>query len=214
VRIGAGVGLAISPDGKWVITQPGKGGPLSLVPTGAGEARQLTHDNVSYERVRWLAGGQELLASGSEAGRGTRDYLIKVSNGDSRPITTEGVVGLEASPDGRSVAVLTPDRKWGVWPLAGGDLRPIPNLDATYRVRGWSPDGTSVLATPARQGKTVNIYRVNLTTGKMELTKTLGEDLAAGAVAGGVPYLSSDGNAYAYNYEQVLSQVYVVRGMR
>ncbi len=215
VRIGGGVGLAISPDGKWVITQSAKGGPLSLVPTGAGQARQLTHDNVSYERVRWLAGGQELLASGSEAGHGTRDYLIKVSNGDAKPITPEGVVGLEASPDGRSAAVLTPDGKWGVWPLEGGNLRPIPNLDASHRVRGWTPDGASVFATPTRQsGKTVNIYRVNLMTGKVELAKTVGEDLAAGSLAAGIPYLSADGSAYAYNYEQVLSQVYVVRGMK
>ncbi|MGO9086168.1 MAG: protein kinase domain-containing protein, partial [Candidatus Sulfotelmatobacter sp.] len=47
-RIGEGVAGAISPDGKWVITKPAKGGPLSLVPTGTGETRQLTHDAVSY----------------------------------------------------------------------------------------------------------------------------------------------------------------------
>ena len=36
VRIGEGTGEAISPDTKWVITKPAKGGALSLVPTGAG----------------------------------------------------------------------------------------------------------------------------------------------------------------------------------
>ena len=82
VRIGEGVGLAISPDAKWVITQPAKGGPLTLVPTGAGEARQLTHDNVSYQKVRWLAGGKQLLASGIESGHGARDYLIEASTGN------------------------------------------------------------------------------------------------------------------------------------
>jgi len=55
VRIGEGSGLGISADGKWVIMQAAKGGPLRVVPTGAGEARQLTHDNVSYQRARWLA---------------------------------------------------------------------------------------------------------------------------------------------------------------
>src|SRR5271156_2781205 len=39
-RIGEGLAMAISSDGKWVITRPAKGGPLNLVPTGAGEARQ------------------------------------------------------------------------------------------------------------------------------------------------------------------------------
>ncbi len=215
VRIGEGVGLTISPDGKWVITQPANGGPLRVVPTGAGEARQLTHDSVSYEKVRWLAGGKELLASGSEAGHGTRDYLIKVSNGESRPITPEGVVGVYPSPDGQTTAVQTPEGKWGISPLDGGSLRPIPELDSAYRVRGWTPDGTSVLVFPTRQsGKTENIYRVNAATGKMELVKTFGEDLAAGMVSVGVSYLSGDGGAYAYSYMQTLSQVYVVRGLK
>jgi len=90
VRIGEGSGLGISADGKWVIMQAAKGGPLRVVPTGAGEARQLTHDNVSYQRARWLAGGKELLASGFESGHGARDYLIAVSSGDAKPITPEG----------------------------------------------------------------------------------------------------------------------------
>jgi WD40 repeat protein len=215
VRIGEGASLAISPDAKWVITQPAKGGPLTLVPTGAGETRQLTHDNVNYQRVRWLAGGKELLASGIEAGHGRRDYLIAVSNGDSKPITPEGVAGVEPSPDGRSTVVTGLDGKWGIWPLDGNGLRPIPGLDANYRVRGWSSDGTSVLALSARQREKVgNIYSVNTVTGKTELVRSFGEGLTAGALSVGGSYLSGDDGAYVYLYTQTLSQVYVVRGMK
>jgi WD40 repeat protein len=214
VRIGDGVSLAISPDAKWVITEPAKGGPLRIVPTGAGEARQLTHDNVSYQAVRWLTGGRELLASGIEPGHGVRDYLIEVSNGDSKPITPEGMSGEQASPDGRSTAVETSDGKWGIWPLDGGGLRLIPGLDTNYRVVGWSPDGGSVLAVPARKReKTSNVYRVTMATGKMELWKTFGAGMPAGGTIGG-SYLSGDGGAYAYVYNQTLSRVYVVRGMK
>ncbi|HSZ60689.1 MAG TPA: protein kinase [Terriglobales bacterium] len=220
VRIGEGVGLAISPDDKWVVTQPAKGGPLRLVPTGVGEARQLTHDNVSYHKVRWLAGGKELLASGVEPGHGARDYLIAVSNGDSKPITPEAVVGVEPSPDGRSMVVMGPDGKWGIWQLEpsnlgeGNALRLIPGLDSNYHVR-WSPDGASLLAIPVRQsGKTGSVYRADPVTGKMELVRTLGEGLAAGAVSIGGSYMLGDGGAYAYPYMQTLSQVYVVRGMK
>jgi eukaryotic-like serine/threonine-protein kinase len=220
VRIGEGVGLAISPDGKWVVTQPGKGGPLRLVPTGVGEARQLTHDNVSYHKVRWLAGGKELLASGVEPGRGARDYLIAVSSGDSRPMTPENVVGVEPSPDGRSTAVMGPDGKWGIWQIQpsdsgeGNGLRLIPGLDSNYHVK-WSPDGASMLALPTRRsGKTESVYRVNAVTGKMELERTIGEGLAAGAVSIGGSYMLGDGGAYAFPYMQTLSQVYVVRGMK
>jgi len=215
VRISEGVGLAISPDGKWVITQPAKGGPISLVPTGAGESRQLTHDKVSYEKVRWLGEGKELLASGIESGQRTRDYLITVSNGDSKAITPEDTVGVLPSPDGRSTAVLSPDGKWGIWPLSGGGLRPIPGLDANYRVSGWSPDGGSLLVVPTRQReKTGNVYRVDIATGKIDLVKTFGEGLAAGTVGIGASYLSANDGAYAYLYMQTLSQVYVVRGMK
>ncbi|MGB8009975.1 MAG: protein kinase [Terriglobales bacterium] len=220
VRIGEGVSLAISPDAKWVITQPAKGGPLRLVPTGAGEARQLTHDNVSYQVVHWLAGGKKLLASGVEAGHGVRDYEIEVSNGNSTPVTPEGVVGVEPSPDSLSTAAQGPDGKWGIWPLepsnpsAASGLRLIPGLDANYRVTGWTPDGKSVYATLRRQREKARaIYRVDVGTGKMELWKTFGEGVA-GSVKTTANYLSGDGGAYAYLYEQTLSQGYVVRGMK
>src|SRR5208337_1186713 len=104
---------AISPDGKWVITEPAKGETLILVPTGAGESRQLTHDAVSYGPVHFFPDGKRLLASGIEAGHGGRDYVIDLSTGDSKPVTPEGISGTHMSPDGRSVAVRGPDGKRG-----------------------------------------------------------------------------------------------------
>lgn len=137
IRIGEGLAMALSPDTKWAITKPAKGGPLNLVPTGAGETRQLTHDSVSYRSVRWFPDGKRLLASGIEVGQGVRDYLIDVSSGDAKPITPEGVSGVMLSPDSKSVAVLGADGKWGIWPLEGGGIRVIPGLaidPATQRV--------------------------------------------------------------------------------
>jgi len=215
VRISDGTGEAISPDNKWVITKPAKGGALSLVPTGAGEARQLTHDNISYGTVRYLPDGKQLLASGIEAGHGVRDYLIDLSNGNAKPLTPEGTAGTQVSPDGRSVAVTGPDGKWGIWPLDGSGLRPIPELDSKYYVSGWTPDGTSLyaLSSQRREGA-AKVYRVNVTTGKMEFWKTFGENLPAGVASVGGPRFSSDGSAYAYVYSQILSQAYVVKGLK
>ncbi len=85
-----------------------KGGPLNLVPTGAGESRQLTHDAVSYDGARFFPDGKRLLAYGIEAGHGGRDYVIDLSNGDSKAITPEGMGGVQLSPDGKSVAVRAP----------------------------------------------------------------------------------------------------------
>jgi len=214
VKIGEGIGLAISADNKWVVTRSSKGGPLNLVPTGTGEARVLTHDNITYDGVRFLPDGKQLLADGIEPGHGARDYLIDLSTGDSKPFTPEGIVGLALSPDGRSLAVSGPDRKRGIWPMDGSGFRPIPGLDRTYGLIGWSTDGTSLYAvTNILRDLVVKVYRVNPTTGKMDFWKAFGDKLPAGANAG-VPRFSADGSAYAYVYGQILSEAYVVRGLK
>jgi eukaryotic-like serine/threonine-protein kinase len=215
LRIGEGTGEAISPDSKWVITKPAKGGPLSVVPTGAGESRQLTHDNISYSLVHYLPDGKHLVASGIEAGHGVRDYLIDLSNGNAKPITPEGTSGTRLSKDGRNLAVIGPDGKWGIWPLDGSGLRPVPGLDSKYFVADWAPDGQSlyVLSSQRRQGA-AQVYRVNVATGKMEFWKTFGANLPAGVANVGGPRFSDDGSAYAYVYAQILSEAYVVRGLK
>jgi WD40 repeat protein len=214
-RLGEGLAMAISPDGKWVITKPAKGGALNLVPTGAGESRQLTHDAVTYEAARFLPDGQRVLAQGIEAGHGGRDYLIEVSNGDSKPVTPEGFSGVVLSPDGRSTAVRGPDGKRGIWPLEGGGFHPVPGLESNYRIIGWTADGVSVYVAPIRRGaKSTNVSRVNIQTGKMDAWKTFGEEKGAPVSNIGMPYLSSDGNAYAYLYVQALSEAFVVTGLK
>jgi eukaryotic-like serine/threonine-protein kinase len=213
-RIGEGVAMAISPDAKWAITQPAKGGPLMLVPTGAGESKPLTHDSVSYGTVTWLPDGKRLLARGIEAGHARRDYLIDLSNGDSKPITPEGVAGVHVSPDGRSTVVLGPDGNWGIWPLEGNAIQPIPGLDSQYLVIGWSPDGRSLYAVPTRETRiAARVYQVNTVTGKIEPWRTFGAEVS-GATSVRAPHFSRDGTAYAYLYVRVLSEAYVVTGLK
>ena len=215
VRIGTGLGLAISPDSKWVITKSARETALSVIPTGAGEARQLTHDNISYNSVRYLPDGKHLLASGIEPGHGSRNYSIDLSTGEAKAISPEGVSGTILSPDGKRAAVIGPDGKWGVWSLDGGDMKPIPGLDTKYYVTGWTPDGTSLYTLSGHsRDRTATVYRTNVTTGKMELWKTFGEGAKVGVTGVGGPRFSSDGSAYAYVYSQALSVAYVVKGLK
>lgn len=186
-----------------------------MVPTGAGEARPLTHDNISYEKVRYLPDGEQLVASGIEPGHGVRDYLINLNNGDARPITPEGIAGTNLAPDGRSMAVEGPDGRWGIWPLDGSGMRPTPGLDSKSVVTGWSPDGASLyVGSSHRREKAASISRVDLATGKVEFWKVFGGDLPVGATRANRPIFSRDGNAYAYVYFQMLSEGYIVKGMK
>jgi eukaryotic-like serine/threonine-protein kinase len=219
-RIGEGDAMAISPDGKWVVTKPAKGGQLILVPTGAGEGRPLTHDAVTYVvgGARFFPDGKRLLAVGIEAGHGGRDYVIDVSSGDSKPLTPEGITGTQISPDGAGIAVRGPDGKTGIWRLDEGQFHPIPGLDSNFVVIGWTQDGASVYVAPRRRGTqvstSVKVFRANVQTGQMEPWKTFGDATGAGVSSIVPPHLSSDASAYAYLYVRVLSEAYVVQGLR
>jgi WD40 repeat protein len=213
VKIGEGYAGTISPDDKWVVTES-TNGVVNIVPIGAGEARQLTHDNVRYTGFRFLPDGKQLLAVGIEPGHGGRDYVIDVATGNSKPLTPEGTSGLEVSHDGRNVAVTDSNGKLGIWSMDGSGFRPIPNAESKYQIIGWSADETSLLATEGGpSGPVTKVYRVNVVSGKVEYWNTFGEGVQSGSFTG-PPHFSADGNAYAYVYRQLLSNAYVVKNLK
>lgn len=216
VRIGEGRGEAISPDNKWVVTQSAQGdGPLRLVPTGAGQARQLTHDKIRYIAVKYFPDGQHLLAVGLEPGHGARDYIIDVKSGDSQPLTPEGTVGISLSPDGKVVLVTGPDGSRGLWPIDGSGMRPIPGLQPGFVPLDWTADGGSLYLIERHGNRRLQkVYRMNLATGKMELWKTFGEGISSGVTCAGGGEFAKDNDAYAYIWVQRLSVGYLVRGLK
>jgi eukaryotic-like serine/threonine-protein kinase len=216
VRIGEGLAGAISPDGKWVSTHPLKNGMITLVPTGAGESRQLTHDNITYVVERYMPDGKHLLAEGIEQGHGARDYMIDLDTGNSTPLTPEGVSGVVLSPDGRNIAVEGPEGKIGIWTIGGSAMRPVPDLASPQAPIAWTPDGQSLYVfSRAIEERTIGeVDRVNIATGKKELWKVFGTQLPAGAQGVGAPRFSRDMSAYAYVYNTILSEAYVVKGFQ
>ncbi len=205
-----------------MITKPAKGGALNLVPTGAGEARKLTHDDVSYAAVTFFPDGKRLLALGIEPGHGGRDYIIDVNSGDSKPVTPEGVGGIELSPDGKKRGSARARREARDVDAGGGglqpeNLHPLAAIGPRDAIIGWTPDGQSLYVVPDRRGaaalRTAKVNRFNIQSGKMEPWKTFGEETGAGVTVVAPPDLSSDGTAYAYLYVRILSEAYVVKGL-
>jgi hypothetical protein len=62
--------------------------------------------------------------------------------------------------------------------------------------------------------KTAQVFKVNTATGKMEPWKTFGADAGSGVSSVGGLRFSRDGSAYAYVYSRVLSEAYVVTGLK
>jgi len=217
VRLGDGEARAISPDGKWVITTPHKDGVLFIVPTGAGETRQLTNDGVAYGAVRYLPDGKHAVATGLEPGHGPRVYTIDVATGVSKPITPEGISGGALSADGQRFVVQNGEGKIGIWTIGGAAMALVPGLEDPFIPIAWTPDGQSLLVfdrSARASGNTIDLYKLNIATGKREFWKTFGAGSVSGSDSVAPPQFSRDLSAYVYGVDQVLSEAFVVTGLK
>ena len=214
VRLGSGAFPALSPDGKWVAALDNASPiQLQLLPTGAGQQRQITHDALEHLGVRWTPDGKALVFTASEPNHAPRTYWMNLDEGKPRPITPEGTAGTLVSPDGKYVLALDAQNKRWLYPLAGGDPQPVSAaLKDTETVVSWEPDGQSVLV--GERGFPFKVSRVYLNSTRRDEVRTVSPSDAAGIVTLGGIRFSADRKSYAYSYYRILSDLYVVDGLR
>ncbi len=71
VRLGSGSAPALSPDGKWVLTLRTDSTPaqIQIIPTGTGEARAVTNDDITHLQLRFMPDGKRMLFIGFAPGQ-------------------------------------------------------------------------------------------------------------------------------------------------
>ncbi len=219
VRLGEGNALSLSPDGKWALSiLPSPNSPFIFLPTGTGEPKRLPLEGLSPEQAAaWFPDSKRILLAGSEAGHGTRLYVQNLEGGKPRAITPEGVTaalpGFARSPDGNWIAAVGPERKGALFPVDGGTARPIPGIaEGEFPVR-FAADGRSLYVwkrgdVPAR------VTRVDLETGRRELWKELMPADPAGVERISNVLVTPDGKSYVYCYARLLSDLFVVEGLK
>jgi dipeptidyl aminopeptidase/acylaminoacyl peptidase len=215
-RLGEGYASEISPDGKWaVVMRPGPPSHLVLVPTGAGEEKTLETGGIDeHDRngIWWSPDGRRLLF---RAHHPDRTYVQDVAGGRPRPLTPEGLhtESSSISPDGRFVIVEQEDGFW-MYPVDGGEKRLVPGLRpmVDYVWGTWSQDGLYVYAWDPRQ-LPFRVSRVELATGRREPWKTITPQDPAGIYNADL-MLTPDGKSYAYNAKRMLSDLYLVEGLK
>jgi len=216
VRLGEGNSEALSPDGKFVISIPiTRPYRMVLLPTGAGQPRRL-EGGVEVHSARWFPDGKRILFEGDEPGRGTRLFVQDLAGGGPRAITPEGVrlfVGREVSSDSRFVAAIGPDQKAYVYPVDGGQPKPVLGWGDNDELCGWTDD-TRGLFVYAHGEIPAKVFRLDLATGKRLPWKEVLPADTAGVVTI-VPLLfTPDGRSYVYSYPRILSQLYVGEGLQ
>jgi eukaryotic-like serine/threonine-protein kinase len=216
VLLGEGGAVSLSPDGKWVVAQTqASPSQLRLLTTGAGEAKDLTHDNINHSWAHWFPDGKRILFSGNEPGKGVKLYVMDVASGKSEAITVEGVNGTAfvISPDSQWVAGIGPDEKGYLFPVAGGDPRPIPGLNTGEQAITFSADSHSLYVyqpgeLPAR------VDRLDLQTGKRTLWKELIPSDPAGVETIGPIIMTPDAKTCVFGYHRMLADLYLVEGLK
>ena len=219
VRLGDGAVARLSPDGKWALTVLFTPSQLTVLPTGAGEARTLERGPIEQysNEVAWFPDGKQVVFQGREPGHGWRCYVQSIEGGPPRAITPEGTTGTKGelfiTPDGRFVIAADAQHQPSFYPVAGGAPQPISHLESGEALIGLSSDGHS-LYLAKRLEMPIRVYRFDPSTGRRDLIKEVTPADPAGIFTPNRIFMTPDGKGYVYSVTRVLSDLYVAEGLK
>jgi hypothetical protein len=169
--------------------------------------------------VRFLPDGRRLLISGAEQGKPRRLFVQELPDGLPAAITPEGVYTEYPFP--------TPDGAWvpagsdfaaaafNLYPVAGGEPRPIPGLVAGDQPIRFTPDGRRLFVRYDHKDWTsARIALVDVATGRRQPWKVLRPADPAGVTEISFVYPAPDGRAYVYNYARELQDLFLATNFK
>lgn len=222
VRLGEGFALGLSPDGSWAFSSSRTNrSVISLLPTGAGAARHVETDFVLMGVALLRSNAEAALIMGLTEAHGLAIYEQSLDGGPPRPLTPPIVVDPRAGRrrfgafDISATAFISQggETPWAVYRFDGAEPRPIEALAASdtpiylgqdhryvYFVQNFTPP--------------VDILRLDLDTGAREPWGRVNPPNLAGVGTIGDVLLVAETGAYATSYMRVLSELYLVDGLR
>ncbi len=234
----------LSPDGKWVLTASTDEVPYpTLIPVGAGEVRhigktecdsaewfadgkrilceipdptgrfRIVEIDIASEKATELRvpesaadfeGGGPLSPDGTLLPGSARNgdiLILSLAGAESRRIAAGTLVSNPSRESDRSGAANEPS-----------SARPIPGSFARHVPVGWTEDGRHLFL--HRLGLPARVEELDLATGRREPWKFLGLDDPAGVFRIQPVKVAADGRAWAFTYIRILSNLYVVEGLK
>ena len=213
VRLGEGWPADLSADGKLALAVVQSRPPqLVIYPTGAGETQQLKRGEIeNYVTAQWFRDGKSVLINGNETGKSTRFYVQEVGGAAARPVTPEGTRDGWLSANGKLVLARGPDGKYSVYPISGGEPRPVPGLTEADVLAQWSADGRAVLVY-RRAEIPCHLERVDLASGHRTLFKEFAPADRNGLLSMREIFVTDDLRSYAYTAYYQVSSLFISEG--
>ena len=223
-KLGKGRALALSPDGKQVLTElPGDPTHLTLTPIASGQPRTLDLPDFTSHQLAWFhPDGNRLIVQGSRKGEGIRHFIVDLhGGGPPKPFTPEGTLSWRGSyalsPDGRGLLTIripkdNKDRN-EIFPVEGGEPVLIKGLEPREIPIRWSPDGRAIYFFN-REGLPTRIFRLDLATGKKELMKEFMPADPGGITGMRAVTMTGDARTITFNYRRRLSELFVIEGLK
>jgi hypothetical protein len=216
VRLGDGVGIALSPDGAWALTrsyvEPYR---FVMVPVKAGQQREFPPDSFGATSYGdFFPDGSKFAFVAAVAGHGGRVYVQSVSGGAAAPITAEGINPgrLFVSPDGRYVAASGPDLAVHLYPATGGTPVDLPSSLSGDNACGFAADGKGLYVSAV--GNPCRVALIDIASGRRTPVRDIAGPDAAGIVAFGPARVTPDGRTMVAGYGRILSTLYRVTDLK
>jgi hypothetical protein len=228
VKLSEGEPLALSPDGRFVLALPAATDPpdrLVLVPTAAGDLRELRAGSLQFGDGEWFPDGRRVAVVAGPAPPRRESLRLFVwdieGSAPPRPLSPEGDVCCPVvSPGGRFVAVCDARSGLVLYPVDGSGSRPVPGGGANDEPLRWSGDGRWLYVRrgsswPEREwGMPAWIDRIEVATGTRQPWKELMPSDPTGVYGIRGLSITPDGKSYAYHFISSIGSLYMAEGLR
>jgi hypothetical protein len=211
VRLADGDSVSISDDGKWVLaTTYAEGGPLVLLPTGAGESRLIKTGNLQNAFARFLPDGKHILVFSED----NRAYVQALDDNTPRPVTPASINATSAvfTADAKYVVGQDELHKWALYPIAGGQPVPMPKWTSGDVPINHTMDNQSLFV--GNGDLPLNIYRFDFVTGRRQFVRQIRPADATGVERITQAIMTPDGKYCVYTGTRRLGTLFVVNGLQ
>ena len=219
VRVGSGRALALSPDGRWVLSVSlRKPDSMDLTPTGPGENRKLQVPGVAaHEAAGFVGGDGRIFVTGRDAAGKRATWITDIAGAAPRRLPLpEGHILTQNtfSPDGGHFVTSCPkEGEPCLYDTATGNPAPLRGVQKGWWPVGWDARGRLYFRDRSKR-LPETLWRVDPATGRATFLAELAPRDRAGVLAVMGVLVANGGEAWAYSVMRRLSELHVVTGVK